>query len=287
MFQQLVQRLNQPFPTRANFGEEVKGSFAVSVFVFLFLYLLRPFGLEFYKGNLLTVSLGFGVVSLIVSILYDGTARFLLGIRKDHEGWVLKKWLVYVIGLILSVALGNYLYVCWMSDWFGFHLETMLRMLFNTFAIGIFPLIFLGFYLQLRAIQRHEGVAQSLQALEPTVSADELFVLKTKSGQSLSIRVSQLRYVEAQQNYVSLVLFDGEEKKQRWRQPMAEVARQLETVGLIRCHRSFLVHPGYVEEVTGNAQGLKLKLQHIHTWIPVSRSYVNQVREQLHAYRAE
>jgi DNA-binding LytR/AlgR family response regulator len=40
-----------------------------------------------------------------------------------------------------------------------------------------------------------------------------------------------------------------------------------------RCHRSFLVNGGMVEEVLGNSQAYRLKLMYLEESVPVSRSF--------------
>ena len=50
---------------------------------------------------------------------------------------------------------------------------------------------------------------------------------------------------------------------------------------IIRCHRSFVVNLDHVIEVGGNAQGLKLHLNMLEDYIPVSRKYIPVVQQNM------
>ena len=59
------------------------------------------------------------------------------------------------------------------------------------------------------------------------------------------------------------------------------LSEQLSQFGMIRTHRSYLVNPDAVSKVTGNAQGLKLSLRDSEAIVPVSRKYIEVVRDHL------
>ena len=72
----------------------------------------------------------------------------------------------------------------------------------------------------------------------------------------------------------------NELKKVTYRVTLSSFEAQLEkSSGLVRCHRSYLVNLKNVENISGNAQGLKLELKNQSEMVPVSRKYIPIVRQ--------
>ena len=94
------------------------------------------------------------------------------------------------------------------------------------------------------------------------------------------MRSENIRYAEAMQNYVTVWFLDNDSlQKEVLRATVSSIEEQLSDCAVIRCHRSYLVNVDAVEKVTGNAQGLRLKLSGItQEEVPVSRSYINKIR---------
>lgn len=61
----LLDKLNAPFPEEEDFGTNVKHIFGVSVFIFLVLFMLRPFGIDNSGDNLLLISIGYFCLLLL------------------------------------------------------------------------------------------------------------------------------------------------------------------------------------------------------------------------------
>ncbi len=82
------------------------------------------------------------------------------------------------------------------------------------------------------------------------------------------------------QNYVALYIFvDDQLQRHVLRVTIAGLAQQLQNTGVVRCHRSYLVHVDAIANVAGNAQGLRLALNNVPEFsVPVSRSYIPTLR---------
>lgn len=61
----------KPFPREESFGAAVKIITAISLFVAVFLYVFRPFGLHSVDQHYLLLCLGFGATTFVVSVVYD------------------------------------------------------------------------------------------------------------------------------------------------------------------------------------------------------------------------
>jgi LytTr DNA-binding domain len=114
----------------------------------------------------------------------------------------------------------------------------------------------------------------------PTPSS-MLVIEANGSEPQFKIPAADLIAVEAADNYCKFHhLKDGQRKTRTLRKTMKEAEEALQGMpGFYRCHRSFLVNGAWVEEVVGNSQAYRLKMQYMEDAVPVSRSFdVEQLR---------
>ena len=74
---------------------------------------------------------------------------------------------------------------------------------------------------------------------------------------------------------------DSERRKHLFRQKIGALERQLNETAIKRTHRSYLVNLERVTEVSGNAQGYRLKVRDSEREIPLSRSFAPAVLPQI------
>ena len=94
------------------------------------------------------------------------------------------------------------------------------------------------------------------------------------------VRVSEIRYVQANGHVVTARVFDGD---LRWKGSLAECAARLEPCGFVRCHRAYLVNPERVVEVEpyfGGAYLLRVD-DKARSEVPVSRAFLPTVKKIL------
>lgn len=275
----------QPFPDRADHGKNLLSLVGVGVFVTLFLWILRPFGLSDVRDGLLPICLGFGLVTVVFGWMYDALFRFVLRVRTDLPSWTLSKWILQSIGLLVWVAVGNFLYMNVILGFHGADTGFLFQMIINTALVGIFPIVFSGLTIQLKAARMHRTNAEELQpqlaAHHPM--ADTTIGLSSAAEQSLEVHTHAIRYVEAMQNYVCVYyISENELKKEVQRETIANMEARLSGTAIVRCHRSYLVNVDCIAQVSGNAQGLKLRLTDVpEPEVPVSRSYITALRQLL------
>ena len=90
-------------------------------------------------------------------------------------------------------------------------------------------------------------------------------------------------YAESDGNYVSIhYTKDSKEKELLLRATMSQIEEAFSAMPrAVKCHRAFLVNIDKVEKVSGNAQGLRLRMAHCSEEVPVSRAHVNKVKQLL------
>jgi DNA-binding LytR/AlgR family response regulator len=88
---------------------------------------------------------------------------------------------------------------------------------------------------------------------------------------------AQVRWVEAEGDYVRLHLADGD--AHLLRMPISHLEDRWAAHGFIRIHRSYLVPVSQIAEfaVAGNNHSVKVSGQ----WLPVSRRHARDVRDRL------
>ncbi len=297
--QKLIKALNEPFPDQSDICKTTKDSIIVGVFVTLFLYLFKPFDLSNYQGNHFVVCFSFGIITTMISLLYDVVTRQLFKIQKDLTNWTMWKWMIDVLCMILIIAIANYCFLCLYFQYFEWNLYSFLRMLWSTFLVGIFPVILFGLVAQRKASFENEQAAAAIQPLlsvpnqpqkeplkkvEPKEEFPELIQLNSQNkNHSLNLRVEQFLYAESLQNYVGVHYVKNDQvEKEVLRSTISSIASTCEHSSIIRCHRSFIVNTLHIEKVEGNAQGLRLTLKQVDdVVIPVSRKFINLLKQKI------
>lgn len=275
---QLLKKLNEPFPEDTSLRNNLFSVVGIGIFVTLFLYLIRPFGLNLYPKDPLGICISFGLVTIFASLLFEFITMYVFRIQKDMPSWTLWKWIVNSIMLILYISVCNYLFLTFLMGWEMFNWHRFSFMIFSTLIVGIFPIIFSGMMVQMNAYKRNQIQANSIQSsLGPPAKKEKLITLTSQNNsQTMQVTLTNIFYLEAQQNYVSICHFqEGKVEKTLFRNTIKEMEAQLQQTPFFRCHRSFLVNTELIQNVAGNAQGLRLSLVNLPDFeIPVSRKHI-------------
>jgi DNA-binding LytR/AlgR family response regulator len=148
----------------------------------------------------------------------------------------------------------------------------------------------LGVFLkQVRLTRRYAAEAKTMTAhlhiVVPPPSDFEIVLRGDNQSEQVKMLWYDLLYVEASDNYVTLVYWAGSELQQRiLRSSLRKVEEMLAGhPQAFRCHRTYIVNLDQVLRLSGNAQGLRLHLKGIDTMIPVSRALNNEIRARLNA----
>lgn len=277
MLKRFITFLNQPYPDNDSLRVMFYSAILAGLIVFLILSLFMPFGLdEVGASSRYLYNLCFGLITATIALCYEVTSKYILKIEKDVESWTLWKWFLGVILLVTLIAIANYLFTNFLfsaaHDWSHFF-----RTLFSTFTVAIFPIIIFGSINVTRHLIANQSIASAIDIGEKKSKEEFKVSIPIKdSEKTLTLQPRNILYAEAMQNYVMIYTQDGQEvEKELVRNTFTNVANALADSSIIRCHRSFLVNRDRIAEITGNAQGLKIRLDEIsNVVIPVSRKYI-------------
>lgn len=281
---QLLKKLNDPFPESNSFREDFLFIIGVGIFVTLFLYLLRPFGIHRYPSNPFWVCATFGIITIVVSSTYEFFCTYILKLQKDVPTWTLGKWILFTLGLVCLIGTSNYLFLVYMN-WASTDWQAFTQIFIGTIFIGIFPIVLSGMMIQMNAYKRNNVQAKNMQEVLPVYKTTIHNI--TLNGQTnqppLNLPIHELYYLEAMQNYVSIYYQKEKEIEQiLFRNTLSKMENQLKDTPVIRCHRSFLVNTNLIEKVAGNAQGLRLTLKDLPDFeVPVSRKYIPILKQRI------
>ncbi|MBA6337678.1 LytTR family transcriptional regulator [Colwellia sp. BRX8-7] len=191
---------------------------------------------------------------------------------------------------IVSTFNHSYFVVAILGSW---HWQNQLLFILYTFAIGLFPIIFM--YLINRHAQKTALPRQVIETDNATnqqnenvvnserISTQPLTLTGDNKGDKLQVALSQLLFIKSADNYCELVIIkDNNVSYQLLRSSLISILKQLPVDSTVmRCHRSYAVNLALVELSTGNAGGLKLMMKPLDVTIPVSRSYVETIKQAL------
>jgi len=143
------------------------------------------------------------------------------------------------------------------------------------FVASILPTLIVLIFLFFKKIKHFPQSGISLNQSNPEIS---YFELTNAKGKTIFKEDSKdILYFESNDNYVVTYYLDEKEtlKKSMDRLSLKSVESMLESneIEFSRVHKSFLINPTYVKEVTGRSQSYKIKMLHTDTEIPVSRKF--------------
>lgn len=120
----------------------------------------------------------------------------------------------------------------------------------------------------------------------PKADPEKPIVIESATNESLTIRPVDLLYITVESNnlYIAYVS-DGKLKTKSIRSTMKVVDQQLlPFTNIVRCHRAFMVNLSHVRYAVTTSAGLSLLLDVNELIVPVSRSFVDSIKEGLKIY---
>ena len=263
-----------PFDQSSNW---LRDSLIYGVIIWAILYLLQPFGFSAYQGNKCLMAAAFGAVTMVCYVMYGYTVM-------HHLPKLVNPVLVWhdaaaVLGLILFIAIGNYL---------------LLMQLFSIpFTLGIF-LQFLRWTLIIGAaitamsvgIEYNRYLRHQMEALLSNTTEEQRDIIITLHdqnvrGNDLELPINNLLYIEAQKNNIAVCyLRDDKPTTVELHTTLSTAVDELRQYpNIFQCHRSFVVNVNNITQAKGNSNGYQLRLTNSYTTIPVSRQYVPKLKD--------
>ncbi|MEN0051109.1 MAG: LytTR family DNA-binding domain-containing protein [Bacteroidota bacterium] len=271
--------LNRPYYFEEDDKRRWRVVLMITLFVFFFLSVFQPFQLSTYSRAKLPVFLSYAAITFVIS------AFFAVGLPKifpkwfNAERWTTGKEVIYLLTMILFIGFGNTLYSAWMQFFRNFWSGLMYFEIY-TFAVALFPILFIVFITEKLEHQKHESLSTALMSQKQSISTpleqkDRIDIIASNDKIAFSVAPKDIYYLKSEANYIEFIYKNGNSfEKNLLRNTLSAMEQQFQDLDyLFRCHKSYLVNLDQAERISGNAQGLKIHFEGLEEIIPVSRKY--------------
>ena len=257
----------------------------IGFFISLFLLVFQPFGLIAYHApNKYWFIGGFGLVTFVVLTLDNLLLKLYFRTKSGKKDWTVAKQIMMQVAILFTIGAGNYVYSAWHIHFYSQMIGFLVFQAFTT-AVGVLPISIITILNEniRNKTYLHEASMfnENVTALHKTdLTEAPICLVGENATKPLIIVVSDFLYAESSGNYLN-VHFRKEKivKSVLLRTTLTRAKGQMEShPSIIKCHRAFLVNCEHIVHVKGNAQGLRLQLNHTDDEIPVSRNFINDLR---------
>ncbi|MBN2747034.1 MAG: LytTR family transcriptional regulator [Bacteroidales bacterium] len=259
-----------------------KMSIYFGFFVFLFLYIFQPFGIYGEGVDVLIVSAGFGLVTLIIMLINHYLYPVLIPNYFNPDKWTIFRALVINFWFLFSISVGNYFFdLLFIPD--QTHNYNLLEYFGITAAVGIFPSIILTFYMERKFTKEHDEMATDLNLViehrKTFKKTKELIFEGSGNDENLKIKPKDLVMVKSDGNYCDFLFLENQSSGTKTiRIPIKKVEEITQNEGkIMRVHRSFIINIDHISHISGNARNLTIHLTTNNIEVPISRSYEREV----------
>lgn len=256
---------------------------AFGLFIFLFLYLFKPFGLFQLKPlQQLFITFGFGVITFTVLIIY----KFLIEPVVIGENWTTGRNILWDLLIASSIGAANYFYiqVIFRTE---FMFKYLLYSVWTAILVGSIP-VTISYIIEHNRMYRK--ALENAAIPEEKILWDKEIVLTAGNPRNdYRIDPRQIIYLCSNDNYVTIVTInDKVRNKTTIRGTLKDAETELKKHSrFIRCHKCYIVNLDFVDKVTGNNQNMKIHLLSVpETEIPVARSKADLVADKVRKTRA-
>ena len=285
--------------------ETINTRFISTVFMVLAIAIFKPFGLGVWQWQAYVHLLAIFALGIFSCFLTEVILRYVVRMPRSYDrgvSYIISRNLRFqcINTPLVSLLICLYRHLA-MSELvegnklsLSNYLETLVIIAFLSFAIGLYwRFKFRNRYLaaeleetrllneQLKKLQNSGQDSKIIE--EGSTNQDSQITLEGNTNERVSLKISNLLYIEAVGNYVKVCqLTDNEMHTNMLRATMKQMEDALQAYPIIvRCHRAFMVNLGQVEQISSNSRAMQLVMRHSHEAIPVSRSNVNKLKELL------
>ena len=255
----------------------------VALFATTFVAIYRPLGVMRMSDSLsrfhlplytiIVVATGFGIMLVSRIMLYQYQKRRTMHIA-GYALWILVEIIVFTFALTLLADGIN------MRQDITFS-QLMVRIFLDIVGILLVPYI-ISILIFMLDEKRQE--INALHAMIPSQEQDKSLVGDTvnffdRGGRLVfATKKSNVLYIEASDNYTNIhYINEDHEDCFILHNSMKNVEDTYASIGMLRCHRGYLVNLENVKLIRKEKDGMVIELAQSNKTIPVSKTYVNKV----------
>lgn len=230
-----------------------------------------------HKGKIIA---GFGLIYIVVTCVFYKLLPILFKKTFSPDRWMIRREITALLIQFFSTGVVNWFYALWLISYYQPGIRSFFDMQWHTLEYGIFPIVVLLLYKDVRNLYRNWMLAektievlvcqqvevqhhQPVELNKTVYDADKIYLFKT-DGNYLYFWVEK----------------NGNSIKRCYQGTMKKLEDQLNGYPqFMRCHNSFMVNTDKLENAWGNSNGMHLKLKNFDTVIPVSSSHTKEFME--------
>jgi len=269
---------------------KLKISFFHGLFIFLFLYLFKPFYLNQFEIILLEYTLGIGITAMVATFIVLYIPALIFKEYFNEDNWTIGRNLALMVVGVTLVGIVLWYFTEIYSETYHLTKISLLDFLFYTLLISLIPLIFFIFLNEKNTRVRREKKVFEIKEIKKEkeiniskILAKKISIYSDNGKEKITFSIDDLVYITSEGNYASFFLKkDNKLKEKILRVTLTKIVTELKDYpNIIRCHKSYIVNIKYITDISGNARGYLLKIDLITTDIPVSRSFSKQSLQRL------
>lgn len=279
--------MSQPAPVNEKPWLSVLLCVAIVIFI---LAIFEPFNFRLNSLGQVWVLVGFGLLTMLVTSIAFVLLPKIFKRFYNPDKWTTGKSLLNNVFFLIIMGIGVvcYDYFIVMKQLPEYFPMGFLVDLLAALTIGIIPLSIITIITQNNALKRNLNSSKEInQILSERIKIspikEDLITLNKSTKESISIRPEDILYMESEGNYVNVHY--RQDEKVTYKQIRSTIKQMEETLQnhpmFIRCHRAFIVNINYISNAEGNAQGYQLTLSNVPLEIPVSRTYLKNIKDAL------
>lgn len=273
--------LKKPYPLTTKLQAKYLISFSFGLFIYLFLIIFQPFGIDKIIANKAYYLLGFGMITTLVMLFSYIALPLLFKKIFDLDRWVIGKEIGFVLFIIAQITLLNYFY----NSGIGYGLSEQHALhyfVLFTVSVGFFPVLGLVFLTELLLNKSHKKIASEISSRISKERSDvtasfssKIRIVSEAKSDAFEIDEINLIIIKSEDNYCKLFYQQNDEiKTQLLRITLKNIEKQLETFpAFVRSHRSFIVNKNHISEITGNARAYYIHFDNSEEIVPISRNF--------------
>lgn len=282
MFNSVIKWLKKPYYFNNSIFFRLLISFGLGAIVFIFLFILKPKGIDKIAINPYLFRLGYAVNTSFVLLLYFFVVTKLFPDYYNNEVWTIKKQLINIVGVMIVCSIVHWIYsLSVLSKSHFIQYVSFLEIVFYTMMFGTIPsAIYIYFDEKFSNKKQIENTPPPIIESKKIVinvnnePPKKVTIYASNKKDSITFNIDSLLYITSENNYACFFLNDKEDniKERILRLPLRLVEAELTVFShILRCHKSYIVNTNYVNKIVGNTKGYSLEIE--KKLIPCSRKF--------------
>lgn len=258
-----------------------------TIWVFLLGFTLKPLGLgECMPG--IQIQTAFGLATAVVSWFVAYILPLIFKKFYNPESWTKGKFFSIYLSIVVLITPFVVLIVMYFMSRFSIAAtytfsERVFVWVPVIFIVGAFPTIVIYFLTKNSWVKSQQANVKNELVEEIEKENIEQIILCGSTKETVTLQPDMFLYAEVVGNYVTVYYIRNNKVEfKSLRATLSQITGSLQTYPqIVRCHRAFIVNMSNVSDMQGNYKNSHLILRDSDIEIPVSRSYIKEIKSLL------